>query len=266
MQRTIEHVALWLTCITAVVLIGLQLKPFGWILLALSMMALTYCRPVFAKHVILLQISLAIVGLAAIDTDIRTGPALTLSALLGAALLFPFLFSKYVYKEKLITFPFRGKRRWLKKEVAYVVLAGVIAFFVLPQYLRSGMDPVYANWPNVKSAGDIIRLFIGTNALGIWDELFFVCTALAIMRRYFTFWEANAAQAVLFTAFLHELGFTGWIFLLIYVFALLQGYIFSKTESLLYILSIHLTVDFILFLALVNVWNPNWVPFFYLGS
>jgi hypothetical protein len=33
----------------------------------------------------------------------------------------------------------------------------------------------------------------------------------------------------------------------------------------LYILSIHLTVDFILFLALVNAWNPDWLVIFYLG-
>ncbi len=265
MQRIFEHIALWLLCIAGVILIGFQLKPFGWIVLALSMMALTYCRPVFAKHLILVQISLGIVGLASIDTDIRTAPALTFTALLTAAVLFPFLFSKYVYKEKLISFPLRGKRRWHKKEVAYVALAGLIAFFVLPIYLRTGADPVYQNWPNVRSTGDILRLFIGTNALGIWDELFFVCTALAIFRRYFRFWEANLAQAVLFTAFLHELGFTGWIFILIYIFALLQGYIFSKTESLLYILAIHLTIDFILFLALVNAWNPRWVDIFYLG-
>lgn len=262
MQRFYEYAALLLTCLTAVFLIGFQAKPFGWIVLALAIMALTRCRPVFAKHVILLHISLGILGLAPIETDIRTGPALTMAALLTSALLFPYLVSKYVYKEKLITFPFRSNRRWSKREIVYVLLAAVIAFIVLPYYLRT--TGAYLNWPDTKSGGDIIRLFIGTNALGIWDELFFICTALAILRRYFPFWQANLAQAVLFTSFLHELGFTGWIFILIFIFALLQGYIFSKTESLLYIITIHLTVDLVLFLALVNVYNPDWVPIFFI--
>lgn len=260
MQRFYEYASLWLTCLTAIVLIGFQVKPFGWILLALAIMALTRCRPAFTKHVILLHISLAILGIAPIETDIRTVPALTMAALLTSAILVPFLVSKYVYKEKLISFPWRGKRKWRKREITYIVLAGVVAFFILPIYLRS--NGVYFNWPNVKTTEDIIRLFIGTNALGIWDELFFICTALAILRKHFPFWQANLAQAVLFTSFLYELGFTGWFFIVIFIFALLQGYIFSKTESLLYIVTIHLTIDFILFLALINVYNPNWVPIF----
>lgn len=250
MQRLYEYAALLLTCLTAILLVGFQLKPLGWLVLALAVMTLAGCRPVFAKHIILIHVSLGILGLAPIETDIRTGPALFMAAALTLALLFPFLVTKFIYKDNLIKFPFRGKRKWHKKEIAYIFLTAVVSFLILPYYLVS--TGAHLNWPDAQSSGDIVRLFIGTNALGIWDELFFICVVLGILRRYFPFWQANLAQAVLFTSFLHELGFISWIFVLIYLFALLQGYIFSKTESLSYIIAIHLTLDFILFLALIK--------------
>ena len=108
----------------------------------------------------------------------------------------------------------------------------------------------------------ISLLFIGTNALGIWDELFFIITVLALLRRHLPFFWANAIQAVLFTAFLYELGFRGWAPLAIYPFALLQGIVFKKTHNLLYIIAIHLTIDFVLFLALINAHHPHLVDIF----
>lgn len=260
MQRFAEYLTLTLTSVTAIALVGFQLKPLGWIFLALAVMALTWCRTSFAKHMILIHVSLAILGLAPIDTDIQTVPALVMAGVLTAALLFPFLASKYIYKDNLIKFPFRAGRPWHKKEFAYIALTAVLAYLILPFYLVS--TGAYLNWPDAQTAGDVIRLFIGTNALGIWDELFFICVVLSILRRYFPFWQANLAQAVLFTSFLHELGFISWAFIPIYIFALLQGYIFSKTESLFYVIAIHLTLDFVLFLALLNAHTPAWVPIF----
>jgi membrane protease YdiL (CAAX protease family) len=112
---------------------------------------------------------------------------------------------------------------------------------------------------------NLLKLFIGTNVLGIWDELFFVITVLAILRRYLPFIWANGAQAILWTSFLYELGFRGWGPVAIFPFALLQGYIFKRTDSLLYILTIHLTIDLVLYLALVHAYHPGWVPLFVTG-
>lgn len=108
----------------------------------------------------------------------------------------------------------------------------------------------------------MIRLFIGTNGLGIWDELFFVVVVFNLFKSHFHLWWANIAQAVLWTAFLYELGFISWGVIAIFVFALTQGYIFHKTHSLPYTIAIHLTLDFILFLALVNAHNPSYFPIF----
>lgn len=260
MQRLYEYGALLLTCAAAITLVGLQLEPLGWTLLALATMVLPGCRPGFAKNVLLVNISLGILGLAPIETDIHAVPALTMATVLTGALMLPYLVSRYIYKDRLIRFTFRGNRPWRKKEVAYIGLAAVLSYLILPYYLKS--TGAYLNWPAVESAGEIFKLFIGTNALGIWDELFFICVTLGILRRYFSFWQANLAQAILFTSFLYELGFTAWAFIPIYIFALLQGYIFSKTESLLYVITIHLTVDLFLFLALLNAHNPALVPIF----
>ena len=43
-----------------------------------------------------------------------------------------------------------------------------------------------------------------------------------------------------------ELGFHAWGPVLIYPFALIQAWIFSKTKSLSYIVSVHLLFDFVL--------------------
>jgi membrane protease YdiL (CAAX protease family) len=73
---------------------------------------------------------------------------------------------------------------------------------------------------------------------------------------------ANAAQAVIFTLFLFELGFRGWAPFAIFPFALSQGYIFNKTHSLLYVITIHLIIDLVLYLALIHAHYPQWLPIF----
>jgi hypothetical protein len=46
-------------------------------------------------------------------------------------------------------------------------------------------------------------------------------------------------QAVLFTSFLFKLGFTGWGPVMIFIFAIIQGVVFRKTDSLFYVITIH---------------------------
>ncbi|MEO5691066.1 MAG: CPBP family glutamic-type intramembrane protease [Candidatus Saccharimonadales bacterium] len=118
------------------------------------------------------------------------------------------------------------------------------------------------NWPAVSTANEVLRLFIGTNALGIWDELFFICTVLVLLRRHFPFWQANLLQAVLFTSFLYELGFGAWGPAMIFIFALIQGLIFKVTQSLPYIVMVHLLFDLVLFMVLLHAHNPNIFPIF----
>jgi membrane protease YdiL (CAAX protease family) len=117
-------------------------------------------------------------------------------------------------------------------------------------------------WSFELTVASLGLLFIGTNALGIWDELFFVVTVLGLLRRHMPFLWANIAQAIMFTSFLYELGFRGWAPFAIFPFALLQGIVFKKTENLFYVIAIHLTLDFILYLALIDAHYPGSVPIF----
>ena len=260
LRKGFEYANIALVCISAVVLIALQLKLYGWIILGLGAISLLFYHKDFAKNILLVYISLAILGITRIDTDISYIHMLEMGMALFLAIAIPYTISRYIYKENTVRFRFHHGRNWYKKEILYVLSAGIISYLLLPFYLKS--SGAYLNWTVDPGASNIIRLFIGTNALGIWDELFFVSTVLGIFRKYMTFVFANIAQAILFTSFLYELGFTGWGFLAIFPFAILQGYIFRRTESLLYIITIHLTIDLILFLALIHAHHPTWMPIF----
>ena len=131
---------------------------------------------------------------------------------------------------------------------------------MLPFYfIRSGAD---LNWPHITDASELARFFVGVNAVGTWDELFFICTCFALLRRHFPVWLANALQATIFVSFLWELGYREWGPLLTIPFALIQGFLFARTGSLLYVLVVHLLFDAIVFMAIVHAHNPDMFAFF----
>lgn len=262
-QKLFEYLNILILCATAVVLVGLQQKPTGWFVLAAGILLLLLCRRQFAKHLLLVYLSLGILGLTPINTDIDPAHVGLMGGTLLAALMLPYLISKYIYKDNIIRYKFRLGREWHRREITYIFLTATIAYLLLPFYLSD--TGAYLNWTVEPSLAYIFVFFLGTNALGIWDELFFVNTVSKILRTYLPFWLANLVQAVLFTSFLYELGFTGWAPPLIYIFALTQAYIFKKTDSLLYIIAIHLTLDLVLFLALINAHYPDWLNIFITG-
>src|SRR5690606_11519745 len=133
-----------------------------------------------------------------------------------------------------------------------VIAAG---YLILPFYFVS--SGVYLNWPAVHEWREIGRLFVGVNAVGTWDELFFICTVFALLRRHFPAWQANLLQAVVFVSFLWELGYQAWGPLLTIPFALVQGFTFNLTKSLTYVLVVHLLLDAIVFLVIVGARNPG---------
>jgi hypothetical protein len=259
-MRLSEKLTFAIITLMGVLLIGLQVKPWGWALLPFGLVVLTFAEADFRKDFILIYISLTLLGITPITTDISTGHFIQMGLTLTLAILVPLLLSRRFGRP--LIFRFHHGRRWLKREVGYIVFTAVISYFLLPFYLKS--TGAYLNWSVEPNWDSVIRLFIGTNALGIWDELFFVNTVLWIYRRHLPFTTANLLQAVLFTSFLFELGFTGWGPIMIFVFAVIQGVVFRKTDSLFYVITIHLTLDFILFLALVYL-HTGWFDIFLLG-
>lgn len=245
---------------TGIILIALQLKPWGWSIWLLGVLGVFACSKNFRRDVLLIYLSMGLLGITPITTDISYGHMLEMGFTLILAVALPYLISRYIYKDYLVKFKFHHGRKWFKTEILYIAVTAVIAYLLLPFYLEN--TGAYLNWTVEPGLGNIIRLFIGTNALGIWDELFFVSTVLRILRRFMRFEWANLLQSILFTSFLYELGFTGWGFAMIFIFALIQGIVFKKTESLFYVITIHLTLDLILFLALIEAHHPAWLPIF----
>lgn len=260
MKKFFEYLSLLLLCLSTILFIGLHLKIEGIILLIISSLSLLLCNKQFRKDLFLIHVSIGILGAVPITTDISYWHMLVMGSGIIAAVAIPYIVSRYVYKDYLVKFKFHHGRKWYKTEIFYIGLTALVSYFLVPFYLHN--TGAYVNWSVEPGIGNIIRLFIGTNVLGLWDELFFVSTVLGILRRHMNFALANIAQAVLFSSFLYELGFRSWGFIMIYVLAIIQGYVFKKTESLFYVITIHLTLDLILFLALINAHHPSWANVF----
>jgi len=211
------------------------------------------------RHLTLIAVSLGIIGLVPLAADLSTVAIARFAVVLGLAVLVPLLVSRYLWHEDVIRFPVRAGR-WSRFEWTYLAVVVALGYLVLPVYFIS--SGAYLNWPAIQQPGEIARLFVGVNAVGLWDELFFVCTVFALLRQHFSFAQANLLQATVFVSFLWELGYQSWGPLLTVPFALLQGYIFQRTKSFLYVLVVHLSFDVIIFGVLVHAHNPGWLDVF----
>lgn len=246
--------------VTAITLVGLQQKILGFGLLAMGLGSLIFCDKEFRKSFLLIYFCLAVLGLTPIDTTTDLPYSFFMGIGLFTVVAVPFFVTRKIYKNKVIVFPNLRDKNWTKERTFYLLFAALAAYLLLPLMLRSGDS--YLNWRLEPGTWDLTVAYFGLNFVGIWDELFFVITILALLRNHFPFHVANFAQAVLFTSFLYTLGFQGWSFIIVYIFALTQGLVFRQTKSLLYILAIHLTIDLVLHLALVYLHFPEKFPYF----
>ncbi|MBT2534176.1 CPBP family intramembrane metalloprotease [Arthrobacter sp. ISL-48] len=242
------------------ILFVLEDRLSGFILLGAALaLAGTISRRLFTD-LALIAVGLTAMSAVPITTDISTEHMLVMGTAMIVAVGVPYGVSRFITKEHAIRYPIRTGQRWTLGEKWYLPAVLVLGYAVLPVYMiRTG---VYANWPAVSHPDGIGRLFLGTNALGIWDELFFICTAFTLLRRHLPDWQANVLQAVLFTSFLWELGFHAWAPFFIFPFALLQARLFTVTKSLAYIVCVHLLFDLVLFLVLVHAHNREWIDIF----
>lgn len=211
--------------------------------------------PSLLRDLSLIAIGLGIVSLIPLHAELDNLAFLRFTLALGGAVVAPYVISRFVYRDRATGFPWRGGQRWSAFQWAWLVGVLALGWLILPFYfITSG---VYANWPVVDTPELIARLFVGVGAVGIWDELFFICTVFALLRRHFPVWQANILQAIVFVSFLWELGYQAWGPLLTIPFALLQGYIFMRTRSLGYVVSVHLLFDAVVFAVLVHAHNPG---------
>lgn len=212
-------------------------------------------QPSLVRDLSLIAIGMLIVSTISLKAELDDLAFVRFGIVLGGAVAVPYLVSRYVYRDHAIRFPWSGGGRWNGFQWTWLVAVLVLGWLILPFYfITSG---VYLNWPVVDTPDLIARLFVGVGAVGIWDELFFICTVFVLLRRHLHPLTANVLQAVVFVSFLWELGYQSWGPLLTVPFALLQGYIFLVTRSLAYVVTVHLLFDAVVFAVLVHAHNPG---------
>ena len=269
-----------LVCLSAPAFFVLMLPWLGWALLAAGLVAAWFVerrmprdigfvagrgrmaralrggpRPSILRDLSLIAVGLLIVSVIPLKAELDNLAMLRFTAALGGAVVVPYVISRWVYRDRAISFPWRGGGRWTLFQWTWLVAVLVLGWLILPFYfITSG---VYENWPVVDTPDLIARLFVGVGAVGIWDELFFICTCFVLLRRHFAVGTANVLQAIVFVSFLWELGYQAWGPVLTIPFALLQGFIFMKTRSLAYVVTVHLLFDAVVFLVLVHAHNPG---------
>lgn len=257
-----------LVCAAAPAFFVAEIAWIGWVLLAIGIGIswvlergrVTAAAPSLTRDLSLIALGLLVVSLIPLAAELDNLAMLRFTLALGGAVAVPYLVSRFVYRDRAISFPWRAHRRWGLLQWGWLVAVLVLGWLILPFYfITSG---VYTNWPVVDTPDLIARLFVGVGAVGIWDELFFICTVFALLRRHFPDALANVLQSIVFVSFLWELGYREWGPLLTIPFALLQGFIFLRTHSLAYVVTVHLLFDAVVFAVLVHAHNPGLLPIF----
>jgi membrane protease YdiL (CAAX protease family) len=253
--------------VSALFLYPLRMPLIGYPLVAVALVTAWLLdrsgrSPGLFRDLLLVAIGMVIVSTISVRADIHWGNFFLVGTVLALAVVAPYLISRFVFRDRAVRFPWRGGWPWSRVQWGYIAVVLALGWLILPFYFIS--SGVYLNWPEVTAPDEIGRLLVGVNAVGTWDELFFILTVFVLFRRHLPVWQANLLQAVIFVSFLWELGYQAWGPLLTVPFALLQGWIFSRTKSLPYVLTVHLLFDAIVFLVIVHARNPGALPIFLL--
>jgi len=261
-----KRLSLWLLAAAMVLIVGLKsVGPWHWwgwpLILASVFLARRQDRHgTWWRTTVLLAYLIALLFMTHINGDTSNSHVFELVRMLGVGILIvPALLARYWLGEPLDNHWFNG--RWSLRMWLWLPAGFALGYGLMWVYFNLLTPTLHHSWP-LPLTGDrtepMWRLFWGCNFVGIWDELAFINLVLVLLRRHFSFAEANLVQAVFFTSFLHEMAFVGWGPPIIYGFALLQGFTYRRTGSLFYIVILHLMFDSILFYMIANRWYPGW--------
>ncbi|MFO7653458.1 MAG: type II CAAX endopeptidase family protein [Candidatus Krumholzibacteriia bacterium] len=269
---TARRVSLWMMAAAMVLVVGLKSVPdpgpvaWHWPGFALAAAALVVGRRDADRNwfriLVLLAYTIVVLWFTRIDGDTGNAHVLELTVTLGVGILVvPALAARWWLGEPLDYSWMSG--RWSLKMWLWLPAALALAYGILWLYFHELTPDLHLNWPlpppdHPRQEEALWRLFWGCNLVGLWDELAFINFVFVLLDRRFGSWEANCAQAVFFTSFLHEMAFVGWGPVFVYAFALTQGYTYRRTRSLLYIVILHLMVDTVLFSMIASRWYPGW--------
>ncbi len=233
----------------------------GWPLMAASLfISLRHPDRTWFKTCVLFAYTIALLWITRIDGDTSNWHVVELTLSLGVGILVvPALLAKYWLKTPLDYQWLSG--RWTLSMWLWLPAGFGLAFVILWAYFFHWTPTLHHAWP-LPLEGDrseaLWRIFWGCNFVGAWDELAWINFVFCLLLRHFKFWEANLAQGVFFTSFLYDMAFFGVGPIIIFAFALIQGYTYVKTRSLLYIMVLHLLIDTALFYMIANRWYPGW--------
>ncbi|SEJ00404.1 CPBP family intramembrane glutamic endopeptidase [Demequina mangrovi] len=244
-----------LVCGAAVLMFAVHVRPLAYLPLAAGVALGLAVDRRLGRDLGLIALGQVIISAISLEADLSDAGMLRFTVALSLAVLVPTLISRRVFRDPTITFPIGTGQRWSRTMWIYLAVVIAVAYLLLPYYFIS--SGAYLNWPTLDGGGDIARLFVGVNAVGLWDELFFICVVFAMLRRHFPMPLANVLQAIVFVSFLWELGYREWGPALTIPFALVQGWIFARTKSLPYVVAVHLLFDAIVFAVLVHAHHPD---------
>jgi hypothetical protein len=251
-----KAVALLLWCAAIPLLITFEQHLVGAVVLVSSSFATWGSQDrLFQRRFGILIGAVALLGVAPISPSTETSRAVVLGGFFVAALVLPtVLLAK---DQGAIVYQWLPKH-WSWLELIYVLVSIPLAWGGL--WLYFGLSPhVPFNWalPAQPNEVELFKLFMGINAVGIWDELFFINIAFALLRSLYPFMVANFAQTVLYVCVLVDMAFAGWGVVFVAALALTQGIMFERSKVLLYVLVVHLIVDYFLFQAIVEAHYPG---------
>lgn len=245
---------------SAIPLFGFENRLVGYPWLVIGLVVAYFVDRELTRDLGIIAAGLIVVSTVSVKADISWPNFFLLGFVLSLAVAVPFVLDRVVFQRRVIRFPWRSGQKWQPWEKSYLFAVPFLGWLILPFYFIS--SGAYLNWPAVSEFSEVARLFVGVNAVGIWDELFFICTCYVLLLRHFPVLFANILQAIVFVSFLWELGYQEWGPLMTIPFALLQGWIFHRTKSLTYVIIVHLLFDLVVFLAIVHAHNPGVFPFF----
>jgi hypothetical protein len=213
------------------------------------------------RRFLALGAAVAILAAAPIHTGLEPMHFLTLGLPFAAAIALPTWLLRHDRDEAGEAVI--GFRLWPQRldrvDLLYTALSIPLAWAGVRLYFGLLAPEVPFNWPlpPEPEGGALLRLFVGINGVGIWDELFFVNVGYAVLRTLYPTRQANALQSVLYTTVLFDMAFRGAGWWLVTVFALTQGAMYERSRVLLWVLIAHLVVDYFLFQAIVEAYYPG---------
>lgn len=221
----------------------------GWVCLAIGAVIASVRRDKRTRsYLLLIAGAIGIMMITPVSTNTQPLMMALMFSGMFVAVALPYFVSHKIFKHPLIHFALDIRNPLTKHQVFLILFAVVVASpWIILYFMTSG---AHEHWP-LGNASDISIVFGSIMAIGLWEEFLFIATIFGVLSRILPVGWANILQATMFTAFLYQIGFVGWIVVNTFLYALYQGYVFYSTKRLLVSVIIHVIIDLIVFGALV---------------